>query len=269
MSTSTASPTSSIRACSTAGCRRSPTPARCGSPAGSARWRAWSATRRKSTTSASRSTTRCAASRTCTSPITARCGGCSRRVHREFGAAILIDCHSMPSTTGAEGRAAARRRGAGRPLRHELRRRRCRRRSRRTLRELGYAVSRNKPYAGGFITEHYGNPAAGLHAIQLEINRGALHGRAALRALRRLRPAGRATSRRWPTAWPRSRSRSCGPTAPPPNSASAAKKKGRRQCQRPKSREETPKEGGGKAIRRTAYRAAQICSPRRTKSKGY
>ena len=40
-----------------------------------------------------------------------------------------------------------------------------------TLRELGYAVSRNKPYAGGFITEHYGNPAAGLHAIQLEINR--------------------------------------------------------------------------------------------------
>ena len=32
-------------------------------------------------------------------------------------------------------------------------------------------MSRNKPYAGGFITEHYGNPAAGLHAIQLEINR--------------------------------------------------------------------------------------------------
>ena len=41
-----------------------------------------------------------------------------------------------------------------------------------TLRSFGYAVSRNKPYAGGFITEHYGNPAAGLHTIQLEINRG-------------------------------------------------------------------------------------------------
>src|SRR6266567_531554 len=40
-----------------------------------------------------------------------------------------------------------------------------------TLRGLGYVVSRNKPYAGGFITEHYGNPAVGLHAIQLEINR--------------------------------------------------------------------------------------------------
>ena len=39
------------------------------------------------------------------------------------------------------------------------------------MRDLGYSVSRNKPYAGGFITEHYGNPTAGLHAIQLELNR--------------------------------------------------------------------------------------------------
>jgi N-formylglutamate amidohydrolase len=40
-----------------------------------------------------------------------------------------------------------------------------------TLRDLGYLVNRNKPYAGGFITEHYGNPAAGFHSIQLEVNR--------------------------------------------------------------------------------------------------
>ena len=33
-------------------------------------------------------------------------------------------------------------------------------------------MTRNKPYAGGFITEHYGNPAHGCHAIQIEINRG-------------------------------------------------------------------------------------------------
>jgi N-formylglutamate amidohydrolase len=39
------------------------------------------------------------------------------------------------------------------------------------LRERGYVVSRNKPYAGGFITEHYGNPAVGLHSVQLEVNR--------------------------------------------------------------------------------------------------
>ena len=40
-----------------------------------------------------------------------------------------------------------------------------------TLRESRLSVSRNKPYAGGFITEHYGNPAVGLHAIPLELNR--------------------------------------------------------------------------------------------------
>src|SRR5262249_58891528 len=34
-----------------------------------------------------------------------------------------------------------------------------------------YSIGRNKPYAGGFITEHYGNPASGLHAVQLELNR--------------------------------------------------------------------------------------------------
>jgi N-formylglutamate amidohydrolase len=40
------------------------------------------------------------------------------------------------------------------------------------LKNLGFNVSRNKPYAGGFITEHYGRPASGLHALQIEINRG-------------------------------------------------------------------------------------------------
>ena len=39
------------------------------------------------------------------------------------------------------------------------------------LRARGHQVARNKPYAGGFITEHYGNPSAGLHVIQVEINR--------------------------------------------------------------------------------------------------
>jgi N-formylglutamate amidohydrolase len=40
-----------------------------------------------------------------------------------------------------------------------------------TLQRLGYSVCRNKPYAGGFITEHYGRPARGLHALQIEVNR--------------------------------------------------------------------------------------------------
>ncbi len=39
------------------------------------------------------------------------------------------------------------------------------------MRRLGFNVARNKPYAGGFITENYGNPAANRHAIQIEVSR--------------------------------------------------------------------------------------------------
>ncbi len=91
------------------------------------------------------------------------------RVHRDFGAAILIDCHSMPSATGRDDRPRADivlgdRYGTsctGTVM--EV--------VESTLRSQGYTVSRNKPYAGGFITEHYGNPSLGLHTVQLELNR--------------------------------------------------------------------------------------------------
>jgi N-formylglutamate amidohydrolase len=92
------------------------------------------------------------------------------RQHRDFGAAVLIDCHSMPSTAGAKDErpradiVLGDRYGTSCvpaiPETIEA-----------LLRGRGYVVSRNKPYAGGFITEHYGNPAVGLHAIQLELNR--------------------------------------------------------------------------------------------------
>ena len=36
---------------------------------------------------------------------------------------------------------------------------------------MGYSVFRNNPYAGGFITDHYGCPGEGVHALQIEINR--------------------------------------------------------------------------------------------------
>ena len=92
------------------------------------------------------------------------------RVHRDFGAAVLVDCHSMPSVAGAKeerprsdivigdryGTSCV---GIVAETMQEV------------LHGLGYSVSRNKPYAGGFITEHYGNPAAGLHSVQLEVNR--------------------------------------------------------------------------------------------------
>ena len=40
-----------------------------------------------------------------------------------------------------------------------------------SLKRAGYRVRRNKPFAGGFITEHYGAPADGAHAVQIEIAR--------------------------------------------------------------------------------------------------
>jgi N-formylglutamate amidohydrolase len=91
-------------------------------------------------------------------------------LHRDFGAAVLVDCHSMPSNAGIREERARpefvigdRYGTACVDVVADV--------TEQSLRDLGYTVSRNKPYAGGFITEHYGNPAAGLHAIQLEVNR--------------------------------------------------------------------------------------------------
>ncbi|ADZ69288.1 N-formylglutamate amidohydrolase [Polymorphum gilvum] len=91
--------------------------------------------------------------------------------HVAFGYAVLIDCHSMPSsvrcqTTGTRPDfILGDRYGTSCPV--ELTDAAAT-----ILKAKGYTVSRNKPYAGGFITEHYGRPAKGLHALQIEINRG-------------------------------------------------------------------------------------------------
>ncbi len=39
------------------------------------------------------------------------------------------------------------------------------------MRASGYRVRRNKPFAGGYITERFGAPAQGVHAVQIEIAR--------------------------------------------------------------------------------------------------
>ena len=36
---------------------------------------------------------------------------------------------------------------------------------------MDFIVTRNKPYAGGFTTRHYGRPKNGIHVLQVEINR--------------------------------------------------------------------------------------------------
>lgn len=93
------------------------------------------------------------------------------RTHARFGYAVLIDCHSMPAGIkvgdsglrpdfivgdrfGTSASAALSDAAIG------------------LLSGMGYVVAHNKPYAGGFITEHYGRPARQLHALQIEINRG-------------------------------------------------------------------------------------------------
>src|SRR5882757_7537013 len=92
------------------------------------------------------------------------------KAHQAFGTVILVDCHSMPSIGVSRdeprrpdivigdryGTSCA-------PLLPDL--------VEELMSGLGYSIGRNKPYAGGFITEHYGNPASGLHTVQLELNR--------------------------------------------------------------------------------------------------
>ncbi len=41
----------------------------------------------------------------------------------------------------------------------------------RFLEGAGYRVRRNDPYAGGYVTRHYGRPRQGVHALQIEVSR--------------------------------------------------------------------------------------------------
>lgn len=88
--------------------------------------------------------------------------------HARFGTCVLIDCHSMPASSlpprsqvdivlgDAHGTACA----PEVTLAVEE-----------VLIAQGFTVRRNDPYAGGFITRHYGRPHDAIHAIQVEINR--------------------------------------------------------------------------------------------------
>jgi N-formylglutamate amidohydrolase len=103
-------------------------------------------------------------------PFHSALAGLLEATRRRFGMAVLIDCHSMPSASMGHP-------SGGRP--HFVLGDRfgasCDAKLTRFIRELlqrsGFEVQVNRPYAGGFITEHYGSPAQGVHALQLEINR--------------------------------------------------------------------------------------------------
>jgi len=96
------------------------------------------------------------------------------RSRARFGWALLFDCHSMPSEAL---RAAPRVRGrcpevvlgdrfgaaAERSVVAQIQA---------AFEDAGLVVARNAPFAGGYITQRYGRPTEGLHAVQIEIDRG-------------------------------------------------------------------------------------------------
>ncbi|MGY3504510.1 N-formylglutamate amidohydrolase [Bradyrhizobium sp. USDA 4471] len=91
------------------------------------------------------------------------------KVHQMFGTVVLVDCHSMPSVGVSRDEprrpdiVIGDRYGTSCvPLLPD--------RIEETMTGLGYSIGRNKPYAGGFITEHYGQsgerPACGAARAQ-------------------------------------------------------------------------------------------------------
>ncbi|MBY0336670.1 MAG: N-formylglutamate amidohydrolase [Acetobacteraceae bacterium] len=106
--------------------------------------------------------------RDCWEPYHAALAGLIAETRASFGFCILVDCHSMPAHPAqssdppdmvlgdAHGTACSPR---------------VSRVAEAALQRLGYRVRRNDPYAGGYITRHYGRPRERVHAIQLEIAR--------------------------------------------------------------------------------------------------
>ncbi|PZX16596.1 N-formylglutamate amidohydrolase [Palleronia aestuarii] len=92
--------------------------------------------------------------------------------HDAFGQAVLIDCHSMPHEA-LDGVSVGGRRpnvvlgdrygAAADPDLVDA--------VERAFEAEGMIVSRNAPFAGAFITQHYGRPARGRHVVQVEIDR--------------------------------------------------------------------------------------------------
>lgn len=106
-------------------------------------------------------------------PYHAALGDLLAQAHTHFGQAILIDCHSMPR----EALDGAVRQNGRRPeivlgdrfgaaaapeIMEQVEA---------AFASAGLAVTRNAPFAGAYVTQTYGRPSRGQHAIQVEIDR--------------------------------------------------------------------------------------------------
>jgi len=91
-----------------------------------------------------------------------------RKAQDRFGRALLIDCHSMPGLGPS---------GEKRPdiILGDRYGKSCEpettKRLETAFQALGYSVSRNNPYAGGYVTRQYGRPDANVEVIQIEISK--------------------------------------------------------------------------------------------------
>ena len=106
----------------------------------------------------------------CYRPFHERLGDCLDQARRRHGMALLIDCHSMPPDTSRRGGRRAEivigdcyGAAAGADMSDAVFA---------LFRGAGFRVARNAPFAGGYITQRYGRPREGVHAIQIEIDRG-------------------------------------------------------------------------------------------------
>jgi len=91
--------------------------------------------------------------------------GLVEETYGRFGCAVVIDCHSMPSTPAAPSIVFGDCHGASVSpslMRH----------TEEAFGRAGFATARNAPYAGGYTTHLYAHRERGVHALQIEINRG-------------------------------------------------------------------------------------------------
>jgi N-formylglutamate amidohydrolase len=92
------------------------------------------------------------------------------QIRDEWGAALLIDLHSMPPLRAAEGEQQAPvivlgdRFGASC---HNL----LTGRALGQLEARGVAAAHNRPYSGGYVLDRHGAPQSGIHALQIEVCR--------------------------------------------------------------------------------------------------
>ncbi len=104
--------------------------------------------------------------RACWQPYHDALAGLIAATQERFGACLLLDCHSMP---------AAGRFGGPDFVLGDAHGTACTPRVTMLVENLlsgdGYHVRRNDPYAGGYVTRHYGRPREGVHALQIEVAR--------------------------------------------------------------------------------------------------